>query len=667
MPEPAAAQPPDRQGARINNLKVLSDKIDDVTTPENILKSFIKPGMSDADRAKALWTAAVKYRHQTAPPNEYLSTDWEAHDPVKLFNVYGYCMCCCCSSLIESLNRLDGREARGRILTGHSVPEVRYGDAWHMYDCSLITLFPKPDDGKIAAVDDISAAVKGWYAKNPGFRGNQGKLVELMRKDGWMGWKADGPALLANAPYLRTGYYPARTHGWDATMVEYDRDSEVYEYGYQVGHRALFSLRPGESFVREAGNRGLHVNMAGDPKAGILQQKAPNDDLVYLKEFMPGYNGGVVANGYQRYTPALASGGLANGAAIYENLTSGGTPALRVKNPKSGAGMAVIEMNSPYVYLGGRVKVRAVKGSSTDRIELSLSTNNGRTWQPLWSAQTAGVNEATVELKDRVMRRYAYQLKVSITSASTAGTGLDQLSIENDIQHAPRTLPWLGKGKNTITVASDTDTGLSTRTVTCMITPKTDFRLNESSTTMGLVFDNLDVREGSCWWKGGTGSMTVPIETPGEMTALRFGAQIRARGEKDLIKVLLSFDGGKTWQEAGKIAGPTPGTTRYFRFDSVPKGAKGALLKYEMTGNNTVGVFSFRVDADYKDPLAAKSIRPFTVTHQWKEGGEAKSKQVQVTKLPFSYEIETAAEPEMVSVSYAMPTQGASPTVRRQP
>ena len=86
-----------------------------------------------------------------------------------------------------------------------------------------------------------------------------------MRKDGWEGWKAEGPALLANCPFYRAGYLPARTHGWDATMAEYDRKSEVYEYGYQVGHRALFSLRPGESFVREAGNRGLHVNMDVDP------------------------------------------------------------------------------------------------------------------------------------------------------------------------------------------------------------------------------------------------------------------------------------------------------------------------------------------------------------------------------------------------------------------
>ena len=83
------AQEP-RPGGRVNNLKVLSDKIDDITTVENLLKSFTKPGMSDADRAKGIWTAAVKYRHQTAPPNEHLSADWEAHDPVKLLNVYGY-------------------------------------------------------------------------------------------------------------------------------------------------------------------------------------------------------------------------------------------------------------------------------------------------------------------------------------------------------------------------------------------------------------------------------------------------------------------------------------------------------------------------------------------------------------------------------------------------
>ena len=39
-------------GGRINQSKVLSDKIDDVTTIENIVKSFVKPGMSDQEKAK---------------------------------------------------------------------------------------------------------------------------------------------------------------------------------------------------------------------------------------------------------------------------------------------------------------------------------------------------------------------------------------------------------------------------------------------------------------------------------------------------------------------------------------------------------------------------------------------------------------------------------------
>src|SRR5439155_10822477 len=232
---PGAAPAPERKGARLDGLKVLSNHTDDVTTAENILHSFSKPGMSDAERAKALWTAVVRYRHQDPPPNEYLAADWEAHDPVKLFNVYGYCMCCCASALVESLNRLDGREARGRILNGHSVPEVRYGDAWHMYDCSLITLFPDPETGVIVSVDEISAAVRDWYANNPGFRGDRGKLTELMRSDEGTGWKTKGPRLLAHCPYYNRGWLPAHTHGWNDTMMEYDRKSEVYEYGYQVG------------------------------------------------------------------------------------------------------------------------------------------------------------------------------------------------------------------------------------------------------------------------------------------------------------------------------------------------------------------------------------------------------------------------------------------------
>jgi hypothetical protein len=647
----ARAEPP--AGVRINNLKVLSDRIEDVTTAENILASFVKPGMSDAERARAIWKAVVRYRHQTLPPNEYLATDWEVHDPVKLFNVYGYCMCCCSTALIEALNRLDGREARGRILTGHSVPEVRYGGNWHMFDASLINYFPRPD-GEVASVDDLASAVRGWHDGHPGYRGKSGKLVELMRQDGWMGWKRNGPDLLAACPFLKLGYYPARTHGWDSTMVEYDRKCEVYEYGYHVGHRALFSLRPGESFVREAGNRGLHVNQAERKDWPMLRAQTPKADLAYVPEFMPGYTGGVVANGYHRYAPLLAREGLAGGADMYENVTAGADGILRPRDT-SKPGVVVVPLTSPYVYLGGRVTVKARRKSESDRVTLALSTNNGRSFTPIWQAPV-GQGPGTFELGKAILRRYAYWLRIELTAATPEGAALEALAIENDIQHAPRALPWLGKGSNTITVAADGDTALASRAITCRITPDRAFDKNESTTSMGVAFDNLDLRDGSCWWKSGTGTMTVPVETPGDLRALRFCAQIRARGVRDLIRVLVSFNDGKDWREAARLAGPTPGHTATFRFTDIPKNIRHALLRFELTGNNTIGVMSFRVDADYLDSRAAKGIAPFDVIYRWKEEGQEKTQRAHVTELPSRFTIETKAAPEMMSVTCAMPT-----------
>src|SRR5262249_2853286 len=284
--------------------------------------------------------------------------------------------------------------------------------------------------------------------------------------DGWTGWQKHGPELLAQSPFLKAGYYPARTHGWDSTMTEYDRQCEVYEYGYQVGHRALFSLRPGEAFVREAGNRGLHVNQAEMKDWPDLRARAPQDDLVYLKEFLPGYTGGVVANGYHRYTPPVA--GLAAGADVHVNLAAGRDGVLRPKEVGK-PGVVVIPLASPYVYLGGRVTLKTVCQSRDDRITVALSTNNGRSFTTLGSAPV-GKHETTLDLGSRILRRYAYWLRLELTAATPGGAGLEALHVENDIQHAPRALPWLGPGRNTITVAADRDLALASRTITCRIT-----------------------------------------------------------------------------------------------------------------------------------------------------------------------------------------------------
>jgi hypothetical protein len=65
---------------------------------------------------------------------------------------------------------------------------------------------------------------------------------------------------------------------------------------------------------------------------------------------------------------------------------------------------------------------------------------------------------------------------------------------------------------------------------------------------------------------------------------------------------------------------------------------------------------SFRADADYKDPLAAATFRPFRVVHRWTEEGHEKTHDQMIPELPFTYTIGATADPAMTSVSYEMET-----------
>jgi hypothetical protein len=148
--------------------------------------------------------------------------------------------------------------------------------------------------------------------------------------------------------------------------------------------------------------------------------------------------------------------------------------------------------------------------------------------------------------------------------------------------------------------------------------------------------------------------MTVPVEVPGDLQTLRLSTQVRARGTKDRISIQASRDDGTSWREIGQIAGPTPGTTRTFRFDHWPAGTRKVLLRFALSGTNTIGIFTFRIDADYHDPLAARGNRPFTILHRWREEGQEKRHEQTITVLPATYTFDTATVPEMVSVRYEM-------------
>lgn len=642
----AAEDGPGPSVAVVSHVKVLSDRVPDVSSLEDWKRSSITPGMTDGEKALAVWRTVCAFQHQDAPPREYLQSEEVVQDPIKLFNVYGYSFCSVASAGIEALARFAGIEARGRILNAHSVPEVSWDGEWRLLDGSLLNYFPRAD-GTIAGVDEVMAGIAGWYAANPGFQGNEERLREFMRGGGWR----RGPEALSRCPfYDENGWLPAATHGWYSTMQEYDGSAKgIYEYSYSQGYRVNIQLRPGERWTRSWSNRGLHVNRLEGDAPGCLALR-PGEGALRYAPAQGDLSNGRVGNGLHEYRPPLDDPAFLLGALGAENLAArreGGGAALEAKDPARPAALT-LRMPSSYVYLDGKLELETAIGErgfgekaigERGSVAVLFSENHGLDWRE--AARISSPGRATVDLGRLVLRRYDYRLKLVLEGPATR---IRALRIAHDIQHSQRPLPALAKGENriafragppegTITIEGSTD--LSHRGKQLVYT---DFHAR----AMGLGPPNLFID------RSGAGEVTFPVETPGDLARLRFGAHYRARDARDGWDYQVSFDGGKSFRTAARAAGPTPGSCRYIAFEEVPAGTRKALVRFSGTSRNATGIFNFRIDADYLEP--GGGFRPVKVTYRWEEEGRPRE-HVHVARKPEeSYVIACEARPVMGSI-----------------
>lgn len=620
----------------VSYVKVLSDKVEDVSNLEAWKKSFIKEGMSDKEKALKCWESVFKFRHQDIPPNEYLGDDDHPHDVIKCWNVYGYGQCCCASANICALARSVGLQARGWGIIAHSVPEIQFDGAWHMLDSSLITYFPKPD-GNIASVDELTSGVMDWYEKNPAFKGDGNKLVKYMREWGWK----KGPEVLSNCPsYDQNGWFPAATHGWYSTMGEYadKKKTFVYEYGHALGYQVNVQLREGERLTRNWSNKGLHVNMAEGVEFGSLKATVGKDDYRYTPKYGDLANGRV-GNGTHEYELPLASGAFRNGVLTAENLACTAedkqSPALHLKDAAQ-PGTMIVRMPCSYVYLSGTAELNAVVGAGGE-IAVAFSDNNGLDWKDVTKVTQSGTQQ--IDLKQLCYRRYDYRLKLTLKGQ---GTGVNGLKLTHDIQHSQRVLPALGQGSNTITASAGPAEG------TITIEGATIDHKGKNLTYKDFKPEVKDMKTEPFFLSGGSGSLTYKIETPGDMTRLRTGFHFRARDKNDMFDIEASFDGGKSFKKFGHVEGPTQGMSSQFACSDIPTGTKSALLRFTGQQRNTTGILNLRIDADYKEPHGG--FRPVQITYVWDENG-AEKRDVHVLKTPSeTYTINCTQKPVLKSL-----------------
>ena len=151
--------------------------------------------------------------------------------------------------------------------------------------------------------------------------------------------------------------------------------------------------------------------------------------------------------------------------------------------------------------------------------------------------------------------------------------------------------------------------------------------------------------------QSGTGTVTIPVSTPGDLTRIRLGAFYRAVTAADKWTAEASFDAGKTFAPITTLAGPNIGNSAYVTFDKVPANSKSALIR--LTGKSpaaeNLAVRDLRIDADYKEPHGG--FLPVKVTYAWEENGQPKTDVHVATSPTDNYTIHCDTKPKMKSIT----------------
>lgn len=630
------------QAQVVSHLNVVSDKSEDVSSPEAWKKTYIKDGMSDQDKAIAVFNTLVRYRQQASPPQEDLQLGC-AHDPFKTIHVYGYGQCCCASGEVSGLLRYLGYQARGRIIAAHSVPEMFYNDTWHLIDCSVMN-YHINDKGELASVDEIHNAVMDWSAQHPDLANNDAKLRAFAQNGGWK----NGPALMARGPraeefFGKDGTNTAGWHGWHSNMQEYywkpgKADlGAIYEYAVSMGYQLNVQLRPGEKITRNFFSRGIrYTNNMDQGDHNSLQDRKLLGIQTKLGDRAPGR----VGDGTFEWNVPLKLDTLKTVALTADNL--GVAPAGVTLADAAKPAILVLRFPSSYVYVMGEAVIAAnvAQGGS---IAVSFSDNNGLDWKPLAKIDKSG--EQKLALTNLIKRRYDYQLKFELAGA---GTSLTSLKTTNDFQCSQAALPTITEGKNTINFSAGPQEGTVTlegSTNPAEAKGKQIAMMDYHPKLNGLNPHLLGVGE------SGTGEGIFTVKAPGDITRVRVNSTFRARDAKDQYTVQVSFDGGKSFTEAGKMVGPTgSGSSKYMVVDNVPAGTKEAQVKLIGQQRNTTCLFSLRIDADYKEPAGA--FKPVKITYAWDENGQTKTNTYVAQAPQATYTIDCG--PKAKVKSYAM-------------
>ena len=118
-----------------------------------IVATAVTPGMTDAEKAFALWFQEIQHRHHSPGDNN------ELLDPIKVFNVYGYNTCGNDSICLATLWRAAGLKAAPARALGHCVSQVFHEREW--LDARVWQVLPKIQARLLKSMLETPAGLDG--------------------------------------------------------------------------------------------------------------------------------------------------------------------------------------------------------------------------------------------------------------------------------------------------------------------------------------------------------------------------------------------------------------------------------------------------------------------------------------------------------------------------
>jgi len=350
---------------------------------DDLLAEWTRGATNQQDTAYLLWQHMREHTYHHWP----LYGHAEMHDPVRLFNIFGFNLCDDAGNAGCSLFHHAGLAgSKNRAINGHVQCEAMVDGKLQFLDVDMDCFYLDRENERPVSGDELA------------------QDHDLVRRE------------------MNYGPVVADFRSSDQVAGLFGPDDRLHDAQLR-GHTLDYTLRPGERAVFRWDNVG----------------KYPAGSAEWDKR--PPYFG----NSQFVYEPKLTAEALERDAAAHAGLTASEGHLVA----DAADAQVTYPVSIPWLICGGSATLAVDGGGQPTRFVAKLSLD-GKDWQNVWETTTAGPANAVIALDAALQVKQdppkrMYQFRVTL---SRAGAKLTSLQLATDILAAPLSLPRLKLGEN---------------------------------------------------------------------------------------------------------------------------------------------------------------------------------------------------------------------------